>query len=383
MDRLLAQARQQVEPGRRLWLQAQEWYNRVFTRISVWVPVLLVLDIALQSYFVYDFLKDLVIDYPFPVFFLPLSALDRGLSLALLVLFSFVWLGTVGSAVWMWWESGMIFLYGYRPVPDVDVGLKMAVQAHWIPSASLLRIARGRRPKSCRLCQRRREAQRMISTLDRSHHAKAASGKDVGCLPVFDHWCPWLWVPVCLTTIKPYLLFMVYVALFHLFSAGILSWSVAIWAFGHHAYKFWIGATFLPLALNWIYAAPIIGKWKHLAFMNSTDREHDLFRLSTPSGWPMCVRASDGGYHHLMVSFNPWDLGTMGNLRSVLGESIWTWPLFWVVPRRVREYGRHPDYDCPFAPRFLDDVSVLARTPANVGLAALPARRRHMYSSES
>lgn len=36
----------------------------------------------------------------------------------------------------------------------------------------------------------------------------------------------------------------------------------------------------------------------------------------------------------------PWDLGNRGNLQEVLG-SKWSWFLFWVRPKRVKNYGKN------------------------------------------
>lgn len=37
---------------------------------------------------------------------------------------------------------------------------------------------------------------------------------------------------------------------------------------------------------------------------------------------------------------NPWDLGPWGNLKEVLGSG-WDWLLFWVRPRRVKNYRKN------------------------------------------
>ncbi|KAK1715170.1 hypothetical protein BDP67DRAFT_488518 [Colletotrichum lupini] len=76
-------------------------------------------------------------------------------------------------------------------------------------------------------------------------------------------------------------------------------------------------------------------------------------------------------------------------------DSIWEWPFFWRTPRRVREFGAHPDWDLPFGPRwgqFMEDRALVVPVgglPDGISLAPLPpalrndiSRRRRIWSSE-
>jgi hypothetical protein len=52
------------------------------------------------------------------------------------------------------------------------------------------------------------------------------------------------------------------------------------------------------------------------------------------------------------TNFHPWSLSRAENFRQLFGERIWTWPLFWIKPRRVRQYGQWPGAasDLPLGP---------------------------------
>ncbi|OIW23226.1 hypothetical protein CONLIGDRAFT_693783 [Coniochaeta ligniaria NRRL 30616] len=177
--------------------------------------------------------------------------------------------------------------------------------------------------------------------------------------PLYDHYCHYLWVVVYLDTIKTY-----FCTIFWLGLDGILCMSASFAAVGmsrsglgqlHSIIGVFSGilAVYITVQAGW-------SQFKWLAFRNVVG-----FEWSIPQ-WTM-VRTIDtpGGKHVQFVTiarseddkrlgrnWNPWSLSLGENFRQALGERVWTWPLFWVQPRRVRQYGKSPtmESDLPLGP---------------------------------
>ncbi|KAH9234542.1 hypothetical protein K456DRAFT_35995 [Colletotrichum gloeosporioides 23] len=361
-----------------------------------WVPVLLMADLLGHMFAVLWFLVgDVIIPYytmPGPLFVV--SRHDNNVALALLGVFAFVFVMTAGPLAQMWYSSWSIQRRGYRPPAAAVCGFKALMQANASPGVSAIFAARGLRPNSCHKCgpslQELEEGRGIPGQLDRMYHCVSDSGKDLGCVPVLDHYCWWLWVPVALPTIKSYLVFMVWIVAFHTVSLGILAWPLAIWQWQANAWTYVFVAAWFPYMLILVLAAPIRKQWRRLACMDSPGKEYTLFirHRQTPA-FPMYVKRSDGTYAHRVMSYNPWHKGTMPNLRSVLGDNVLAWPFWFVVPRRVRDYGTG-EQDLPLSSRFLQDVQdtqasvAFSFAMAGIPLQTLdPARRRRGFSSEN
>ncbi|KAF9871174.1 hypothetical protein CkaCkLH20_11343 [Colletotrichum karsti] len=372
-------ARARPRRRRNLWQSLRYAVEVGYMRLCQWMPVLLLLDVVANTSLVLSFFSTVLAPPTGHPQWKDRSAPSvRAAAIWLLALFLSVLFLLVASLVCMWVESWFIYHRGFR-APGANFGLKPIMQAARSQDLSFRNISDGNRPSTNRLCLHRASAH-----LDRMHPATAASGKKIGCLPLYDHWCFWLWVPVCMTTNKAYLLSMAYILMFHAVSVVVLAWSLSVWGFRSHGYSFAVACAMLPAVINFVFTAPLIGKWKHLAVMNSPGQEWDIFLNPHPGrepGFPMCVRSSDGSYHHRLFHKNPWDLGTMGNLRQVLGEQWWMWPWPFLLPKSVRDYGRDDNFDLPFSEDWLREAELLQATPADVELRELPPRQRHLGSS--
>ncbi|KAI8278101.1 hypothetical protein K4K59_009301 [Colletotrichum sp. SAR11_240] len=359
-----------------------------------WVPVLLVADLLAHTCAVAFFLFNRVIIpfYTFPGSFLAVTSHDRNAAFALLGLFVLVLVLTAGPLAQMWVTSYKIRRRGFRPPSAAVFSLKTIMQASASPALSAHLLAKGLRPNACDRCSpspRDLEEGRAMMHLDRMYHCVDNSGKELGCIPVLDHYCWWLWVPVALPTIKSYLLFMVWIVVFQTVSLGILAWPLAISAWHSTAWLYVFIAACFPYMLVLVLAAPIRKQWRRLACMDSPGKEYTSYiRHRQAPAFPMYVKRSDGTYAHRVMSYNPWNKGTMLNLRSVLGESIWSWPFWFMVPRRVRDYGTG-EQDLPLSSRFLQDVQdtqasgAFTFAMAGIPLQTLdPAHHRRGFSSE-
>ncbi|KAL0941631.1 DHHC zinc finger domain-containing protein [Colletotrichum truncatum] len=357
------------------WLSSLWRYARdLFYGISAWIPILLIIDLVASSWLVLEFLVSDI---------LMLSFKQNGFLTAPSLYYRAVALALLG------YRSFRILNSGYCPPSGAIFGMKNSVQSVTSPATAASFVRRGLRPNACTECvpEGTTLGDNGQNRLDRMYHGMTRGGRNLGCLPVFDHYCWWLWVPVCLTTIKSYLLFMVYICMFHALTLGILTWSLISYSWSWPGFLYAILVAAFPAMLNWVEKAPLTGQWKHLGMMNSTNREWLLFvksRGRTPrSEWPMYIRVEDGSFQYYTATYNPWDLGTMGNLREALGDHLWQWPFPWVVPRRVREYGMNEDADLTFSSRWIEEVQVNSTIPQGIELRELPRalRNRHQFSS--
>lgn len=205
------------------------------------------------------------------------------------------------------------------------------------------------------VCARTRCANAADGRRDRMYHADfpAAFTYGVCCLPVWDHYCPWIMVPVYLHTIKPYVLALWYLILYALFVTIVMIYQAArglpsIWTIAG-----------VPLAIISIgIIVSLAGKWgykqvKWLVLANETlheRRNRDVVRVfARPTG--------DGHLDIKRTIVNPWDQGSMyANLVHTMGDRWYHWLCPLSVPRRVKDYDdqNRPDFDEEFGPAFLD-----------------------------
>ncbi|KAK1543957.1 DHHC zinc finger domain-containing protein [Colletotrichum paranaense] len=318
--------------------------NASFAWISSWIPVLLVFDMVATSWLV---CHTLVIHHLIPAARdVPLWTLRPPSELvtayALLGIYVFVLFHTAGCLVSLWWYSFGIIRRGYRIPKGAVTCRKMVMQTLADADDSRYWFDLGFRPNLCLRCSRNADlegGEGPGSILDRMYHGTTNKGVDLGCIALFDHYCWWLWCPVSLETQKPYLLFMGWVVVFHLYSLGILCFSLSSFGTRWSLSPVVVAAGALPFVFLWVKKAPFRGQWVNQGLRNQTHKETTAYIRNLPQqAWPMGI-AGPNGLEHVTVGFNPWDLGAMGNLRAVLGDSIWEWPFFWRTPRRVREFG--------------------------------------------
>ncbi|KAK1987557.1 hypothetical protein LZ30DRAFT_684486 [Colletotrichum cereale] len=364
----------------------------VFYGVSAWIPVLLVLDLAAHSWAVFRFL---VVDYILPASGLRKERLlfrpdpnDLPRACAILGLFVFFLVLTGGCLIQMWWTSYRLLKMGYQLPSGAVLAQKPAMQALRDEYAAHHWFDLGCRPNHCLDCLKRQcpEDGGHQPILDRMYHGYTEERKDLHCFPLWDHYCWWLWVPVCLPTQKAYLLFTVYIVNFHLVSLGAIAWSLGKWSTRWAFGPVLLSALFLPMVFLWVKLAPFVGQWKNQVFRNQTHHEMGRFvRSRRVPSWPMGLVGPDG-LEHVVVPFNPWDLGTIGNVRAALGDHWWQWPWFWCIPRRVKEYGTNPDWDLPFGEQWINFVEGRSfELPQGIELTRPPPaiRRRQGFSSET
>ncbi|KAK1976276.1 DHHC zinc finger domain-containing protein [Colletotrichum cereale] len=172
---------------------------------------------------------------------------------------------------------------------------------------------------------------------DRMYHCRF--GYDL-CLPVFDHYCYWLWTPVYLHTIKPYSVFMPLLFVYATFSLGVMSWALrspyirglSRWSYVVLAlsclfsvYAAWINCTF---------------QWNMIVFQNRVGKER-----GRTWHWTMAIRNINGRLMFDEAGFNPYSMGgRWANAQEVLGK--WYQMPFWFwQPARVGQYGCHLNLD--------------------------------------
>ncbi|KXH60593.1 DHHC zinc finger domain-containing protein [Colletotrichum nymphaeae SA-01] len=355
----------------------------VFAKVSAYIPVLLVFDFVVTSWIVCHFLVTvhiLPVLEALPNWVIPPSPSTATTAFVLLGVYFFVLVHTLGPLCVIWVYSWRILRHGYTFPEGAKFFLKPVMQA--LPNEDNARhwFTEGLRPNLCRHClffsdPESGEGPRPI--LDRIYHGKTYEGKDLGCIPLFDHW-------------KSYLLFTVWILIYHLFSLGTILWAIPSWSTRWALAPVVVAAASLPFVFFWVKRAPFRGQWLNQACRNQTHLETGIFIRGRPKpAWPMVINGSNG-FEHVLVDFNPWDLGLIGNLRAALGDSIWEWPFFWRVPRRVWEYGTSPSEDLPFGPKWAAFMEARSLTlPPSIDLTPLPpalrnpvSRRRHGFSSE-
>ncbi|ROW06646.1 hypothetical protein VPNG_06741 [Cytospora leucostoma] len=160
-------------------------------------------------------------------------------------------------------------------------------------------------------------------------------------LPLYDHYCHWIGAVVWLDTIKPYLLFLVFMALDALI---VIASSIAAMA--------------LPARTSGLIYAPVVvlaslivallafdnawKRWKSLAFENITIQECKEVHASSGGFWfaiAMEGTGQDGEYSWFFRRYggNPWDLGIRSNIHQAFGGLL-DCLLPWTQPPRVRRY---------------------------------------------
>jgi hypothetical protein len=205
---------------------------------------------------------------------------------------------------------------------------------------------------------------------DREYHCSA----DGHHYPVYDHHCSWLRVPVFLHTIKPYALHLVFLVMDALLVLALSTYGL-------------VTAANTRIHAAAVVASVVILLW--LALGSSLERLYWLVVRNTLGAELSLKKLDDVRRHVLMAQkteFNrvdfveipisrdrrgltsPWELTTWMNLREVLGP-VWAWPLFFVAPRRVSDYGsgydRNTDYPLGFLWRDYDQ-NRFERPPTSV-----------------
>jgi palmitoyltransferase len=183
---------------------------------------------------------------------------------------------------------------------------------------------------------------------DRTHHCS-----EVGrCVRRMDHYCPWVGGIVSETTMKSFLQFTFYATLFCSFVFGVMIWAIvdrkrqtshydgnwiAIVAvaglFGFMALGMFL--TTMETQLHNLTSIERLGSYYYMAVYLPAGSERPL----DPNGTTRCgfVTYPFQGSHtsrsrtFAIISVrpgdNPWDIGRLQNLKSVLGERYWEWIL--------------------------------------------------------
>ncbi|EFQ27343.1 DHHC zinc finger domain-containing protein [Colletotrichum graminicola] len=321
------------------FLLGLETYVALAMHVLLWtLPVLIVGTFFVNSWVLMEVLYFRIILSRAPsAFFFAWTPKEVLLAYGLLGVYVFLLLNAAGSIGLCWYYS-CFDAKGYRmPSGSVAPRPRTVMQTTFGTSRRFdfeLLGSDGNRPNRC--------GEQCVNAGawrgDRMYHCRHGYNC---CLPVFDHYCFWLWVPVYLKTIKPYCLFMPYMFLYSVFSGAVVSWALAsphIRGLSRWSYA--------VLALSTIFG--IISATKMMKFQWTAIVLHN--RVGKERGanwrWSMAVLNIKGRLMFDEPSFNPYSLGSRwANAQEVLGP--WYQMPFWFwQPARVGQYGDHWNLDC-------------------------------------
>lgn len=186
------------------------------------------------------------------------------------------------------------------------------------------------------------------------------------CLPVFNHFCGVLNVPVYLETVKPYLCFLFLLCLDGLIVVGSCIWTWSDKQLRSTAVE---GTLLFLVIVNFCHAGLMLAYvGTAMAFHNTVNNERGRdgqFRGTymaaqedVPGGVVVRVRCKPALSFGRFISFvtdsniskglanNPWDLGKWNNFCSLMGNPL-SWLVWWRIPPQVRRYGRNILSDLP------------------------------------
>ncbi|GJC77328.1 hypothetical protein ColLi_00166 [Colletotrichum liriopes] len=178
---------------------------------------------------------------------------------------------------------------------------------------------------------------------DRMYHCRF--GYEL-CLPVFDHFCYWLWTPVYLHTIKPYSMFLPLLFLYSTYSLALMSWALCspfIRGLSRWSYVVVALASLFTLVAAY---KNVVFQWDMIVFKNRVGKERDQYLYNDERWiWRMAILHSNGSLVLDEPGYNPYSQGgKWANAQEVLGE--WYQMPFWFwQPRRVGQYGCHWNLD--------------------------------------
>lgn len=208
---------------------------------------------------------------------------------------------------------------------------------------------RGRRPRYCRnrynysfasgACVRGNE-----ELGDRVYHcSRKAAQVEEGRrhtpvhLPLYDHYCYWIRIVVYLDSMKPYLFAITFMSI-----DAILVFALSIFAIARREQSRSIlhvpMSVIAAFVIAYLSGDSVVKKWWLFALRNRIAPEEDMMGSHL---FAIAVGTSERpDFIFSAYEGNPWDLGPWENLKEVLGDG-WSWLLFWVRPRRVKNYRKN------------------------------------------
>ncbi|KAK2012565.1 DHHC zinc finger domain-containing protein [Colletotrichum eremochloae] len=374
-----------------------------FTRLAIaiecfyWtLPVLIVFTFFVNTWMILDVLYVRILLSDAVVNFLPVwGSRDMLLARVALSVYGFLLLNAAGSISYCWYLANFAAKKYRMPSGSVAPPPRTVMQTTFSTS---LRFdfadlgMDGNRPNRCPEECVNAGAWRG----DRMYHCRHGYNR---CLPVFDHYCYWLWVPVYLNTIKPYCLFMPHMFLYSLYCLVVMVWAL-ISPHMRGLSQFTAVVIFLSSIFAFLAAGGMMRyQWRAVVFRNRVGKERD-----DTWHWSMAIRNPNGQLVYDEPTANPYSLGSpWANAQEVLGR--WYQMPFWFwEPERVGQYGHHLnlDNDTTISPaymirvkdirlRYMDMAENLTYVPDLPPLPPPPAppsppprsffRRRHNASS--
>ncbi|KAI4603905.1 hypothetical protein KJ359_000026 [Pestalotiopsis sp. 9143b] len=244
------------------------------------------------------------------------------------------------KATWVGsWCMGMFITFFCDRHWESPTTAKVIMQAgRGFEPGTISRWDPARRPRVCLRCD--------AKSADRVYHCTETKR----CLPIYDHFCPWVQICVYARTMKAYLYMMLFLGLDIFATLAVLVYALSLSSSkSHNVMPFVVSAACALLAL--IVGIALWGpkQWKHLALNNEV-----LFEWRGKPRKPQLLAFKDSRRGMDVIRLedfagNPWDRGTLANMRQVLGERWWMWLLFWWQPKRVAKYGQYDHVDLPYS----------------------------------
>ncbi|ETS75837.1 hypothetical protein PFICI_12781 [Pestalotiopsis fici W106-1] len=355
------------------FVSCQKFWNELVRLFGTLGPLWLVLYLGTSVYAVfYRYCFLVLLQVPEQGLFDTPVAAYPGAAYAIFAVHGFLKLNWFGS-----WVMGLVITFfcdrDYEPPIKAQVimqggrGFRPETTSRWEPN---------RRPRTCPRCDRK--------CADRVYHDNTTHR----CLPIFDHFCPWVQISVYSRTMKAYLYLLLFLPLDILSTLTVLVMALCSYT-SQGITPFVVSGSFALIALAVGVSLWGPRQWWHLAFNNEVHFEH---RGKPRAPQLLAFKDTQGGRHVMRLKDfrgNPWDKGYMGNLRQVLGSSWWMWLIFWWQPERVAKYGRYePGIDLPYSDKVWEMRHEVLRQRLDAaefwsGLATTPvARRMHSRSAE-
>jgi hypothetical protein len=160
------------------------------------------------------------------------------------------------------------------------------------------------------------------------------------CLPLYDHFCPFVNIPVYLNTFKPYMTYMWSFFIHICFTVPLSIKSLAAPKAAREIYMFyWLVAIFGLAISAWVLVETLIKQTWRIVLHNTVGTEIRHPKRNFIIGLTRAT-AEEERLQIIYLDFNPWDRGMWKNSCTVYGGSFLEWLMPFYAPERVWRYGK-------------------------------------------